>query len=112
MQERPGWKTSEFWLSVAAFAVSTLAASGAFGDGWVIKGLGVIGDVLAALGYQHSRTKVKQWRGQSETISTQWKQDADLISELREAFQEIRSMRGSGASVESPDSRARGGSEL
>lgn len=66
--EKPGYKTTEFWLMLAAMVVSTLAASGAFGDGW-IRALGVVGDMLAALGYAGNRSFVKGKTSAERAIS-------------------------------------------
>ncbi len=56
----PGWKTSEYWLTVAAMVVGALMASGAFmADSTVGQVVGFIGMVLAKLGYTASRGFVK-----------------------------------------------------
>ena len=50
---RSAFKTTEFWLSLAAFVVGALLASGAFPtDGGALKVLGAIASFLAAAGYQ------------------------------------------------------------
>lgn len=58
---KPGYKTTEFWLALAAIVVGVLLASGAFGaEGWPIQVLGVAQMVLAKLGYTWSRTALKK----------------------------------------------------
>lgn len=58
--EKPGFKTSEFWLSIAAVAIGGLQASGAFGDASTVgKLIGLAATVLGALGYTVSRTWLK-----------------------------------------------------
>lgn len=58
--QRPGWKTSEFWVSVAAMLIGALLASDLFpSDSPTVKVLGVLASVLGALGYQVSRAVVK-----------------------------------------------------
>ena len=57
---KPGWKTTEFWLSSITALIGILYASGAIAAGgqtdhWV--GLVVAG--LASMGYTASRGKVK-----------------------------------------------------
>lgn len=57
---RPGWKTSEFWLTLAAILMSQLYASGVVGDGGTVaKVAGIAASVLGALGYTVARTKAK-----------------------------------------------------
>lgn len=49
---KPAYKTTEFWLSVAAVVVGGLATCGAFpADGGVMKVVGAAAGLLAALGY-------------------------------------------------------------
>jgi hypothetical protein len=58
---KPGYKTTEFWLSFAACIVGTLAASGVFPDestGMKIVGLAMT--TLAALGYTTARFMTKK----------------------------------------------------
>jgi len=52
----PGWKTSEFWLSLAAMLVGAIVTSGALtpGSPWE-KLVGIAAMVLAAMGYSVSR---------------------------------------------------------
>ena len=58
---KPGWKTTEFWLTVAAAAVGFLYASGAIGDGTQAdKVLGIVSGALSALGYSVSRGLAKK----------------------------------------------------
>lgn len=55
---KPAWKTTEFWMSVAAAVVSALYASGVVSEGGTVeKIVGVAAMVLAALGYQVARKK-------------------------------------------------------
>lgn len=57
---KPGYKTTEFWLSLAAMVVGALFASGAISDGGLVaKVLGIIATILGSLGYTVSRTLVK-----------------------------------------------------
>lgn len=57
---KPGWQTTEFWLSVAAKLLGILYASGAIGDGTVAARIaGLATTVLAALGYTVARAAVK-----------------------------------------------------
>jgi hypothetical protein len=60
-EAKPGYKTTEFWLSVVAMVIGAAFASGVFpaestGD----KILGLAATVLSALGYTVSRTMVKK----------------------------------------------------
>lgn len=61
---KPGYKTTEFWLTVAVDALGALMGSGAF-DGasennlW-LRGIGVAVMVLGTLGYAAARTFTKR----------------------------------------------------
>lgn len=58
---KPGYKTSEFWLSTAALVLGALFASGVISDGSTTdKVLGLVVSLLSQLGYTVSRGKAKQ----------------------------------------------------
>jgi len=58
---KPGYKTTEFWLTVAASAVGLAMASGAFPDaGPIGRMLGVMAAALASFGYSVSRGQAKK----------------------------------------------------
>jgi hypothetical protein len=60
MSQKPGYKTTEFYLSLCALVCGTIMASGAVSDtGTIAKICGGVLSVLAALGYTVSRTVVK-----------------------------------------------------
>ena len=60
MNKKPGFRTSEFWLTSAATLVGILIASGAFADtSSVGKGFALVASALAAAGYSYSRALVK-----------------------------------------------------
>ncbi len=55
-----GYKTSEFWLALAAVLVGAVLTSGALpAEHWGLKLAGVIAAVLASLGYTAGRAFVK-----------------------------------------------------
>lgn len=57
---RPGYRTTEFWLSLAATVLGVLWASGAISDGGTAdKIIGLAASVLTALGYTVARAKAK-----------------------------------------------------
>ena len=57
---KPGYKTTEFWLSFLAAIVSFAYGSGIVGTGTALdKGLGLIAGCLAAAGYASSRGATK-----------------------------------------------------
>jgi hypothetical protein len=60
MPTKPGYKTSEFWLTLAAQALGAVTASGLpSGNPWMqAAGLGL--SALSLLGYQQSRAAVKK----------------------------------------------------
>jgi hypothetical protein len=57
---KPGYATTEFWLSLAAAVSGALVSSGLFAtDSTVIKVAGLITTILASLGYTYARTVAK-----------------------------------------------------
>jgi hypothetical protein len=61
MNDKPGYKTTEFWLSFAALCIGAAFASGVFPtESTGEKLLGLAATVLTALGYTVSRTMVKR----------------------------------------------------
>lgn len=56
---KPGWQTTEFWLSLAAVALTALFASGALTNVTALAIAGMAATVLTALGYKVSRTLIK-----------------------------------------------------
>lgn len=58
---KPGYKTTEFYLTMAAMILSALYASGAFADTTTTgKVMALIAGVLGSLGYTVSRAIVKK----------------------------------------------------
>ncbi|HEY5933413.1 MAG TPA: hypothetical protein VIU61_02185 [Kofleriaceae bacterium] len=57
--QKPGAKTSEFWLSLLAVGIGAATAGGLFGDGTALKIAGVASAMLGSLGYTWSRTTLK-----------------------------------------------------
>lgn len=59
--KKPGWKTTEFWLSLATVLLGALMASGLLEGGGDAdeKVVGLILSALAALGYTGARSLVK-----------------------------------------------------
>lgn len=57
---KPGWKTTEFWLTSAASLIGLLYGSGAIGSGSTLATiLGFATAALTSLGYTVSRGQVK-----------------------------------------------------
>ena len=58
--EKPGYKTTEFWLKLVAMLIGLLMTSGALPEGspW-LKGAVAVSTILGALGYTYVRGKVK-----------------------------------------------------
>jgi len=57
---KPGFKTTEFWLSTIAVVLGIVLASGAVTDGGIVAQIvGGVLSVLSSLGYTAARTKVK-----------------------------------------------------
>jgi hypothetical protein len=60
--EKPGYKTTEFWLSLVALLVGALMASGileASNSDWDNKIVGLVAMVLTSLGYTVGRSMTK-----------------------------------------------------
>ena len=58
---KPGWQTSEFWLSVVAVVMGTIAASDALpAEGGAAKITALITSALVALGYTGARLAIKK----------------------------------------------------
>ncbi len=59
--KKPGFKTTEFWLSSIAMVLGVVLASGAIPEGGMAGQIvGGVLSVLASLGYTASRTQVKK----------------------------------------------------
>lgn len=62
-EQKPGYKTTEFWLSMAAIVIGGVMASGMLdslgGDHWAVKVVGIVASILGALGYTATRGFVK-----------------------------------------------------
>ncbi len=57
---KPGYQTTEFWLSSIATVLGVVMASGAVADGGLASQIiGGVLSVLAALGYTAARAKIK-----------------------------------------------------
>jgi hypothetical protein len=57
---RPGYRTTEFWLSAAASVVGLLLAADVLAPGSAAgQVVGVLASALAAMGYSVSRSRVK-----------------------------------------------------
>jgi hypothetical protein len=67
MTPKPGWTTSEWWLTVVFVAAMVVAGIGALGlapDHWLVKIGAFVSAALAVAGYQASRARAKSpWRG-------------------------------------------------
>jgi hypothetical protein len=57
---KAGWKTTEFWLKIAAMVSAVILGSGLFpAESTVISVATIISTLLAALGYGYMRTSAK-----------------------------------------------------
>jgi hypothetical protein len=54
-----GWRSSEFWISLAVVVTSAVLASGFADDSLAVRIAGIAATVLTALGYTVNRTKLK-----------------------------------------------------
>jgi len=61
MNKNPGWKTTEFWLTLVSQAIGLAYASGAIpAEGPAAKVVGLAVIVLASMGYSVSRGLAKK----------------------------------------------------
>lgn len=65
---KPGFRTTEFWLTLAAMVVGSIYASGAVESDSALRILGLVSGVLGALGYTVSRGMVKQTTAQANAV--------------------------------------------
>lgn len=73
---KPGYKSTEFALTVLAIVVTILMASGLFGEtGVAYKALAFASSTLAALGYTYGRSLVKAADSQAKALIEASKQD-------------------------------------
>jgi len=56
---KPGYKTTEFWLTLGAIIVGAVLQDSGIENAHVLKSLTIISSVLAAMGYTFMRTKAK-----------------------------------------------------
>lgn len=62
---KPGYKTTEFWMSMIAVVIGAVMASGAFGiEGTAAQIVGIVESALVALGYTGARLTLKRESGQ------------------------------------------------
>lgn len=74
METKPGYKTTEFWLSLAAIVIGAVMASGALdqlgGDHWLVKVIGIAASVLGALGYTAVRGFTKIGEAKAAAVAS------------------------------------------
>jgi putative Mn2+ efflux pump MntP len=68
MSSKPGFKTSEWWLSLAALLTGALLSSGLVSNSLALQCIGGVATLLTALGYQVSRSFVKTSEKRSEAL--------------------------------------------
>ena len=76
MSSKPGVKTSEWWLSLAALITSALLSSGLVSNSLALQCIGGVATLLTALGYQVSRSFVKTSESRSAALMEVSKMDA------------------------------------
>jgi hypothetical protein len=68
---KPGYKTTEFWLSVAAIVISAFLASGVVAEGSAVaQALGLALGALSAAGYSVGRSIVKSGDAKASALSS------------------------------------------
>tara|TARA_R100000742_G_C4257846_1_gene75693 strand:- start:652 stop:897 length:246 start_codon:yes stop_codon:yes gene_type:complete len=66
--KKPGYRTTEFWLSLLAMVIGAITTSGAISNNVVLQGLGLAATALGALGYSGSRAVTKSSESKQKTI--------------------------------------------
>jgi len=66
--KKPGYKTTEFWLSLLAIAIGAITTSGAISNSVVLQGLGLAATALGALGYSGARAVTKAGESKADAI--------------------------------------------
>lgn len=60
VKEKPGYKTTEFYILLLVMLMGVLMQSGTFGEQhWATKGAAFVSQTLAALGYTMARARTK-----------------------------------------------------
>jgi len=60
VKEKPGFKTTEFWVLLLVMLIGVLVQSGAIPtEHWSMKGIALAAQMLGALGYTAARAKTK-----------------------------------------------------
>jgi len=66
--KKPGYRTTEFWLSLLAMVIGAITTSGAISNSVVLQGLGLAATALGALGYSGSRALTKAGESKENAI--------------------------------------------
>tara|TARA_R110000744_G_scaffold13121_2_gene38450 strand:- start:6463 stop:6708 length:246 start_codon:yes stop_codon:yes gene_type:complete len=66
--KKPGWKTTEFWLSLLTILIGAITTSGAISNNTVLQGLGLAATALGALGYSGARAVTKAGESKENAI--------------------------------------------
>lgn len=72
---KPGWKTTEFWITLLVTLISALLASGALSDAdptqhKILQAIGMISALLASMGYTAVRGFTKASDSKAAVISS------------------------------------------
>ena len=60
VKEKPGFKTTEFWVCLLVLLLGALVQSDAFGEGhWALKATAFASMILGTLGYTYARAQAK-----------------------------------------------------
>ncbi len=58
--DKPGYKTTEFWLGLLSVVAGAVASSGIATTNPIVQGAGLVVAVLSYLGYNKGRAEVKK----------------------------------------------------
>lgn len=63
---KPGYKTTEFWITVAENTVGAVLASGLLTENWMLQLGGVIMMIIGSLKYKKGRQELKNAQSQNK----------------------------------------------
>lgn len=67
---KPGWKTTEFWVSLGCMALGALTGSGLITNQPILQGLGIVEAFFCAGTYSWARATTKRAEASARAVGT------------------------------------------